>query len=174
MPDQRSSAQPLRERRGEHPYGDTGQAVLLILFLMVWVGDSFFLHESTFLSDYVPLYIRIFVLVLTIATALTLFKSGHVVISHQQRPTAVVTGGAFRYVRHPLYLGGIITYLGLAISTFSLVSLALVLGIFVFYNYIAGYDERLLEAKFRDNYRTYKHRTGKWVPRISTKHMSKT
>jgi protein-S-isoprenylcysteine O-methyltransferase Ste14 len=85
-----------------------------------------------------------------------------------------VTNGAFRYVRHPLYLAGILSYLGLAISTFSLASLALVLGIFIFYDYIAGYEERLLEAKFGNKYRTYKHGTGKWVPRISTERLSKT
>ena len=173
MPNQRSDAEPLRERKGEHPYGDAGQVVLLILFLIVWMPDSFFLHESTFLSNYIPTYIRILVLVLTIATALILFKSGPVVISHQQRPTAVVTNGAFRYVRHPLYLAGILGYLGSAISTFSLASLALVLGIFIFYDYIAGYEEGLLEAKFGNKYRTHKDRTGKWVPRISTERLSK-
>jgi protein-S-isoprenylcysteine O-methyltransferase Ste14 len=36
---------------------------------------------------------------------------------------------------------------------------------FVFYNYIAGYEEKLLETKFGDSYREYERRTGKWLPR---------
>jgi len=88
------------------------------------------------------------------------------VVDHEHKPGKVITNGAFKYVRHPLYLASILTYLGLTISTLSLISLALFVGIFVFYNYIASYEEKLLEAKFGDEYRKYKERTGKWMLRI--------
>lgn len=156
----------IKEKNGEHPFGDTGQLISLVVFLVVWVGDSFFLHQSTFLSDYVLLSIRLTILGLTLITAICLFKSGHVVVSHEKRPNSVIAAGAFRFVRHPLYLASILTYLGLTVSTVSLFSLALFVGIFVFHNYIASYEEKLLEAKFREAYRNYKKRTGKWVPRI--------
>jgi len=157
----------MEEKNGEYPFGDTGQLILLGVFLIVWVGDSFFLHTSTFLSDYVPLYVRLVILGLTLAAAMYLFRSGHVVVSHEQRPNSVVATGAFRHVRHPLYLGSILTYLGLTVSTASLFSLALLAGIFVFYNYIASYEEELLETEYGEEYRKYKMRTGKWVPRIA-------
>lgn len=156
----------MKEKKGEHPFGDAGQMILLGVFLVVWVGDSFFLRKSTFLSDYVPLYIRLVILGLTLIAAMYLFRSGHVVVSHEQRPNSVVATGAFRYVRHPLYLASILTYLGLTVVTVSLFSLVLFVGIFVFYNYIASYEEKLLDAKFGEEYRKYKRRTGKWVPRI--------
>lgn len=156
----------MKEKDGEHPFSDTGQLISLGAFLVVWVGDSFFLRQSTFLSDYVPLYIRLIILGLTLITAICLFRSGHVVVSNEQRPNSVVEKGAFRYVRHPLYLASILTYLGLTISTVSLFSFALFVGIFVFHNYIASYEEKLLEAKFEEDYRNYKKRTGKWAPRI--------
>ncbi|MDP2815153.1 MAG: isoprenylcysteine carboxylmethyltransferase family protein, partial [Rectinemataceae bacterium] len=146
----------MKEKNGEHPFGDAGQLILLGVFLIVWIGDSFFLHKSTFLSDYVPLYIRLVILGLTLAAAMYLFRSGHVVVSHEQRPNSVVATGSFLYVRHPLYLASILTYLGLTVSTASLFSLALLAGIFVFYNYIASYEEELLETKFGDEYRKYK------------------
>jgi len=76
--------------------------------------------------------------------------------------------GAFRYVRHPLYLASILFYLGLSISTGSLISLALLAVMCIFYNYIAGYEEKLLEKKFGEGYIRYKKRTGKWVPKIGT------
>lgn len=115
----------MREKDGEHPFGDAGQLIWLGVFLVTWVGDSFFLRKSTFLSDYVPLYIRLAFLGITLITAIYLFGSGHVVVSHDHRPNKVLTTGAFRYVRHPLYLASILTYLGLTISTLSLFSLAL-------------------------------------------------
>ena len=156
----------MKEKKGEHPFGDAGQLILLGLFLVVWLGDSFFMRKSTFLSEYVPLYIRLSILGLTLLTAMYLFRSGHFVVSHEQRPNSVVVTGAFRYVRHPLYLASILTYLGLTVSTLSLFSLTLFVGIFVFHNFIANYEEKLLGARFGEEYRKYKKRTGKWVPRI--------
>ena len=159
----------MKEKNGEHPFGDAGQLILLAFFLVVWVGDSFFLRKSTFLADVVPLGIRLVILVLSLMTATLLFRSGHVVVSHEHRPTDIVSTGAFRYVRHPLYLGCLLFYMGLAVSTVSLFSLALLVLIFVFYNYIAGYEEKLLVQSFGERYSSYKKNTGKWMPRIGKK-----
>ena len=156
----------MKEKNGEHPFGDAGQLIFLAFFLVVWVGDSFFLRKSTFLADSVPLYIRMVILVLSLMTAALLLRSGHVVVSHEHRPTDVVSTGAFRHVRHPLYLGCILFYLGLAVSTVSLFSLALLVLIFLFYNHIAGYEEKLLVQRFGEKYNSYQRRTGKCVPRI--------
>jgi protein-S-isoprenylcysteine O-methyltransferase Ste14 len=65
-----------------------------------------------------------------------------------------------------LYSAAILFYLGLAVSTASLFSLALLVVIFLSYNYIATYEERLMEIKFGEDYVSYKKRTGKWVPMI--------
>ena len=78
----------------------------------------------------------------------------------------MVSTGAYQYVRHPLYLGSIMFYLGFAVSTASLFSLVLVVLIFIFYNFIASYEEKLLEDRFHEEYRNYRKRTGKWVPLI--------
>ena len=157
----------MKEKDGEHPYGDVGQLILLALFLIVWIVDSFFLRTSTFLSDHIPLYIRLVFLGLALATAAYLSMSGHDAVGREQRGTEVVSGGAFRYVRHPLYSACLLFYLGLSVSTASIFSLAFFVVIFVFYNYIASYEERWLDEKFGEEYRRYRKRTGKWVPRIS-------
>jgi protein-S-isoprenylcysteine O-methyltransferase Ste14 len=156
----------MKKKNGEHPFGDSGQLILLALSLLIWVGDSFFLKISTFLSDHISLYIRLVILGLLIVTAVYLIRSGHVVAKHEQGSTGVVSTGAFQYVRHPLYLGSIMFYLGLTVSTASLFSLGLVVLIFFFYDYIASYEEKLLEDRFHEDYRNYKIKTGKWVPRI--------
>jgi protein-S-isoprenylcysteine O-methyltransferase Ste14 len=113
-----------KEKESEHPLGDAGQLVSLGLFLFIWVGDSFFLRISTFLPDYVPLYIRFSLLAMAVRTAVYLAMSGHVVVSHEHRPSRVLSDGVFRYVRHPLHLASILAYLGLAVSTLSLLSFA--------------------------------------------------
>ena len=153
-------------RKHEHPYGDIGQIVLFVVFLVIWVLDSFFLHVATFPADYVPLYVRLIILALCLVTAGYLFMSGHVVVQHEQHPGTVVSTGAFRYVRHPLYLASNLTYLGVTVSTLSLLSLALLLIIIAFHDYIASYEEQQLEAEFGEDYVSYKSRTGKWVPGI--------
>lgn len=159
----------MREKNGEHPFGDIGQLISLGLFLIVWVGDSFLLRRSTFMRDYVPLYVSLVVLGISLVAAMYLFRSGHVVVSHERRPGGLVVTGAFRYVRHPLYSASMLTYLGLTVSTVSLLSLVLWVGIFALHNYIASYEEKLLEEKFGEVYTAYKKRTGKWIPRIARK-----
>jgi len=156
----------MNKKNGEHPFGDSGQLILLVLFLIIWVVDSFFLGISTVFTDYISLYIRLVILGVILLFAVYLIRSGHVVVSHGQRPSGVVSTGAFQYVRHPLYLGSIMFYFGLAVSTASLFSLVLVALIFFFYNYIANYEENLLEDRFPEEYRNYKKQTGKWMPMI--------
>jgi protein-S-isoprenylcysteine O-methyltransferase Ste14 len=159
----------MKEKKGEHPLGDAGQLILFGLFLVVWILDSFILRRSTFLASTLPLAIRLIILGVALVTAFYLFKSGHVVVTGDQRPTEVVSSGAFRYVRHPLYLGSILVYLGLTVSTASLFCLGLLVVIILFYNYIAGYEEKLLEVKLGKAYVAYQKNTGKWVPHIGKK-----
>jgi protein-S-isoprenylcysteine O-methyltransferase Ste14 len=159
----------MRERNGEHPLGDAGQLILFGLFLVIWILDSFILQRSTFLAHDIPLVIRLVFLGVALFAAVYLLKSGHVVVSGEQRPTTVVSCGAFRYVRHPLYLGGILIYLGLTVSTASLFCLALLVVIALFYNYIAGYEETLLEIKLGQAYIAYQKKTGKWIPHFGKK-----
>jgi protein-S-isoprenylcysteine O-methyltransferase Ste14 len=121
----------MREKKGEHPFGDAGQLISLGVFLIVWAGDSFFLHKSTFLSNYVPLYVRLAILGIALIVALYLYRSGHVVVTPEQRPSHVVTTGTFRLVRHPLYLASLSTYLGMTVATASLLALAILVGIIV-------------------------------------------
>ena len=160
----------MKEKNGEHPLGDAGQLILFNLFLVIWILDSFILHHSTFLADSIPLLIRLIILGVAFAAAVYLFKSGHVVASGDQRATEVVSTGAFRYVRHPLYLGSILIYFGMTVSTASLFCLTLLVLIALFYNYIATYEEKLLEVKWGQDYIAYKKKTAKWIPNFSKSH----
>jgi len=159
----------LKERNGEHPFGHAGQLIALAVFMAVWVMDSFFGRWSTFPARYVPFAARLALLGLALFTAVSLIRSAAAVHHLEQQPDHVVTTGPFRHVRHPIYLGVMLVYLGLALATDSLFSLAVLVGIFFFYNYIAGYEEKLLVARFGQGYGDYAMRTGKWVPGIGRK-----
>ncbi len=159
----------MQEKNGEHPLGDAGQLILFGVFMVLWILDSFVLHRSTFLANTIPLTLRLIILGVALITAFYLFKSGHVVVTGDQRPTDVVSSGAFRYVRHPLYSGSILVYFGLTVSTASLFCLALLVVIVLFYNFIAGYEEKLMEAKFGKTYVAYQKNTGKWIPHLGKK-----
>ena len=159
----------LKEQNGEHPLGDAGQLIVFGVFMVIWILDSFVMGGSTLLSKYIPLVIRLIILGVALGIAFYLFKSGHVVVIPAQHPTEVVSSGAFRYVRHPLYLGSIFVYLGLTVSTASLFCLGLLVVAILFYNYIAGYEEKLLEVKLGQAYIAYKKKTGKWTPHFGKK-----
>ena len=156
----------LQHNKGEHPHSDSGQLVLLVLFLAVWVVDSFFLRFSTFPAAWIPLLPRLVLTAALLVAAVLLVRAGHTVIGHDDERQGLVTTGAFRYVRHPLYLGSMLFYLGLLLATFSLASLGLFVVIAIFYNYIAGYEERLLEERFGQDYARYRERSGRWLPGV--------
>jgi protein-S-isoprenylcysteine O-methyltransferase Ste14 len=153
----------MRVREGEHPRGDTGQLLLLGVFLVVWAGDSFAWHGTTALADRIPLPARLLACAVVLVAAALLIRAGHAAIAHD-RPPGIVSTGAFRYVRHPLYLGSILFYLGLVVSTASLAALALTALIAVFYDRIASYEESWLERRYGEAYAEYRARSGKWWP----------
>ena len=154
------------EKNGEHPFGDMGQLIIFFVFLTVWVLDSFWLHFTTFLSNVAPLYTRLGVMAIIFIVSLVLIGSGHKAVHQAKEGGGVISDGAFGYIRHPLYLGTMLFFLAMAVATASLVSLALIVMVFFFYNYIASYEEKLLEKKYGESYVKYKTRTGRWFPRL--------
>jgi protein-S-isoprenylcysteine O-methyltransferase Ste14 len=156
----------MEDGSGEHPWGDAGQLVALTVFGAVWIADSFIFNHSTFLADSIPLSCRLIVLTLALGLAGALGWSGHAAVRHGQPPDRVLEAGAFRFVRHPLYLANLTVYAGMTIATLSLCALGVLGGIFAFHDHIATHEERILEARFGEAYGAYRHRTGKWIPKL--------
>jgi protein-S-isoprenylcysteine O-methyltransferase Ste14 len=121
---------------------------------------------STFLAGYVPIHVRLILAGHSVPIAVYLARSGHAAVAEGRRFGGVLTTGAFRYVRHPLYLASLIVYLTLTVSTMSLLSLAVFVAAFVFYDHIAGYEEKLMIGKFGGEYESYIKKTGKWIPGV--------
>jgi len=152
---------------GEHPYGDRGQIVFLVVFLVVWGLDSFVFKGTTTLAVIIPLPIRLTAAGLVMALAVYLVEKGHRVISDGSfGSTGLVKEGAFSRLRHPLYGGSLLFYLSLFLATLSLAALAVWSLMAVFYNVIAAHEERQLLERFGDEYRQYQHKVPRWVPRL--------
>lgn len=157
---------------GEHKFSDIGQIIFLVLFLVLWVLDSFVFHFSTILTEYIPIYISAPIggVILLLAGFLA-FKAHQQVFDEVRDPPEVIKTGVFKYVRHPMYLGAILLFLGLTVITLSLASLGLFVIIVIFYEYIARYEEKLLIANFGEDYENYKTATRRWLlfPRFRKK-----
>jgi protein-S-isoprenylcysteine O-methyltransferase Ste14 len=127
-----------------------------MIFLVVWILDSFILGFSTFLVESIPGYIRLLVGIPVLIFASYLARSGlKAVFGEPQETPHVITGGVFSVVRHPIYLGAILFYAGMICLTLSLASAALLVIIIGFYRFISRYEEKLLTERFGDEYRDY-------------------
>lgn len=78
--------------------------------------------------------------------------------------TTLVTAGPFKYSRHPMYLGMVLTVLGLglllgsAIPVFVIIVFPLILD----QRYIAA-EDALLDDMFGETFRDYKKRVRRWI-----------
>jgi protein-S-isoprenylcysteine O-methyltransferase Ste14 len=147
---------------GEAQRNHTIQIGLFIFFIIVWVLDSFIFRFTTFAS-LIPFFLNVITGIVIILLAGYLMSKSHIVF---ERPDPhVVDYSLYAHVRHPMYLGSILLYVGFWLTTLSILSLLPLLCICIGYNYLASAEERMLEAKFGNAYLDYKKRVRKWIPR---------
>jgi len=81
-----------------------------------------------------------------------------------QSTVAIVTDGAFRYSRNPMYLSLTLLYLGLTSLINSLWMLLLVMPLMVVMQRgVVEREEQYLEGKFGEEYLRYKMRVRRWI-----------
>ena len=141
------------------------------MFLAVWIVDSFIITYSTFLNNYVPIYIRVPIAIVFLFLSGYVAKTGLDIVFGETRETpGVVSKGIFGVVRHPIYLGSILFYLALLLLSISISAAIVWLIIIGFYHYLALYEEKLLVKKFGTEYTEYMKKVPMWLPktRINT------
>ena len=148
---------------GEKPGSHRDQMILMVLFLGIWIVDSFILRLTTFLWSWTFSWVFIGVGAVVLVAAVYFMNASHKDLFDTQIE-GLAMKGVFGRVRHPMYLGTHLFYLGLAIVTFSLASIVMWMIIFVFYNILANYEERKLEERFGEQFLEYKSRVRKWIP----------
>ena len=83
-----------------------------------------------------------------------------------QREHRLVTSGVYRYIRHPGYLGEIISMFGVGLSLGSVVGLVLAVVSLLLVLVRIGHEEEMLIDKFGDEYTSYMKRTKRLIPLI--------
>ncbi|RDE11981.1 MAG: hypothetical protein C4K47_09120 [Candidatus Thorarchaeota archaeon] len=149
----------------EHPWGDRGQALFQLAFLILWIADSFVFRLSTVSVGYSLLYTGVLLAGFFILLGIWLHRASNRVVFGQVRdPPRVIEESVFSHVRHPMYLGSLFIDLGLTVATFSIFCVDLFAIMFVFYDRIAAYEERDLSKRFGNAYADYARRVRRWIP----------
>lgn len=128
-------------------------------------------HLWAFLLDYaglVPLAWGVY-LVMTVSMALIALGLALVAVGWAQVYGAryeLRTGGVYRFVRHPQYLGLILVIIALNIQWPTILTLAMAPVLIVMYVRQARREDRELEARFGRAFMSYAGRVPAFVPRF--------
>lgn len=79
---------------------------------------------------------------------------------------ALVTGGIYRYIRHPQYTGLMLLSLGMILDWATLPTLILLPVMAVVYYRLARREENDMIAEFGDEYRAYMLKTRRFIPYV--------
>jgi protein-S-isoprenylcysteine O-methyltransferase Ste14 len=83
--------------------------------------------------------------------------------AHYGEPQQLVTKGPFSVSRNPIYVAFLIPLASLAYCSPVAAIIAMVVYVIVMNIFVIAGEERELEAKFGDTYRTYKAQTPRWL-----------
>jgi protein-S-isoprenylcysteine O-methyltransferase Ste14 len=78
------------------------------------------------------------------------------------------TGGLYGFVRHPIYTGVILIFLGLAFYSLSVFKFLITCSLLLLFYFKSAYEEEQLKKKYRD-YEEYKNITGRFFPKFKSK-----
>lgn len=97
------------------------------------------------------------------AWALGLFREAGTAVPPWEPTTALVTAGAYRYSRNPMYLAVVLLYFGLSLLFAAAWPLmVLVPALIVLHVAVIFREEAYLERRFGDAYRQYRARVRRW------------
>jgi protein-S-isoprenylcysteine O-methyltransferase Ste14 len=138
----------------------------LNLFLFLAIGLHFLFPIVQII---VPPYTLLGLTVITLGIVLTIWSIlvltvKNTTISFNGKATRLVTTGPFQISRNPIYLGGVVLSLGIAITLGSLITFVFPLALLLILNhYYIPSEEVNLEDAFGESYREYKQRVRRWI-----------
>ena len=157
----------------EYPHCDQIQLIMIILFFVVWGGDSlsFFVFKySTVLVGLPSLPALILPAILSLGIGLYLIEKSHkAVFGEATNQPELIDSGVYSRVRHPMYLGILLSCLGFFFISPSLLSFGVWITFFILYDRMAAYEERDLIHKLGEEYIAYQKLVPKWFPHTGPK-----
>ncbi|MDO9546648.1 MAG: isoprenylcysteine carboxylmethyltransferase family protein [Pelolinea sp.] len=151
----------------EHPIGDPLQLLFLIIFIGAIAVDYIFFQSYFLLSAKIPFLLRLPIGLALIASGGWLALKGIQIVFKDLRPEPVmITEGMFSKVRHPIYLGVMIVYVGILLITRSLLGAIVFIFVMILYNWLAKHEEKLMLGIFGDTYQEYIRQVPMWLPKL--------
>lgn len=99
-----------------------------------------------------------------VAAAFFRFRAAGTSIHVHQPTTAIITTGAYRFSRNPIYLAMTLLIAGIAIALDGVWVLVMLAPTLVVMHYgVIAREERYLEAKFGEEYLDYKRSVRRWI-----------
>jgi len=147
----RKSHEHRKDLAGEYRWGDTGQIIFLIVFIIGMISDLFLFKISDSWQNVFAWYFRIAVLIPLLFIAGYFSQRAHKIVFQQERDELIVIKtDVFAMIRHPMYFGSILIYLGFVFLSFSVIALIVFFIIVIFYYYLCRYEEQILIEKLGD------------------------
>ena len=151
----------------EMPHTHLLHLLLQIIFIVVWVLDSWILLISVWLNEFIPLILRIILFITVLVLALiVMFLSHRTLFDHNEPSDTLITSGILSRVRNPLYLSILLIYIAILLLSISIISIVLFIIIFFVYNKMVNYEEKKLEEIFGNEYLEYQKKVPKWIPKL--------
>ncbi|MEO7623659.1 MAG: isoprenylcysteine carboxylmethyltransferase family protein [Gallionella sp.] len=126
-----------------------------------------FVLPIALLPRLVGLWLGAVIIVISIPIVVSAFRSlarAHTAFDARKPTTGIVTDGAFRYSRNPTYWSLALLHVGIALVLGSLWVLLMVAPAVVAVHWgVVLREERYLEAKFGEEYRSYATKVRRWV-----------
>ena len=81
-----------------------------------------------------------------------------------EKPSSFVKKGFYRHSRNPMYLGGLIFLVGLAIMLGNIISFTIPVVFFLVMNFLCiPIEEKIMSDIFKDKYKEYKKKVRRWL-----------
>ena len=163
----KENQQKLSGHDREFPRAHLYHSLLPIIFVIIWIIDSFFLSLTVWLNLYVPLVLRIVLFIITFVLALIFIQLSHKALFKDHEPSdTLLIQGILKHTRNPMYLGILLIYLSLIFLSISVISIVFYVFVILLYNKMVNFEEAILEKLFGKDYIEYKNKVPKWIPKL--------
>ncbi|MFX0105965.1 MAG: methyltransferase family protein [Candidatus Hodarchaeota archaeon] len=149
----------------EIPHAHIYHASMPVAFFTIWFLDSNIFRISIILNDFVPFLIRLVLFILVTTSAITFIMLSHrALFKSHEAPNSLITNGILAYVRNPMYFGILLIYVSFILLSISLISIGFFAIVFLVYNRMVKFEEKILENMFGKQYLEYRNKVPKFIP----------
>jgi len=169
MSDKNSTRELNNPLSREMPHTHLYHILLPLIFMGIWMIDTFFLHLTTWLNFIVYPLVRLVFFIIIVCIGIIIIQLAHKTLFEGNKPSdTLLMEGILRHVRNPMYLGIILFYITILFLSISAISIIFFIFAILVYNKMVNYEENILEKKFGKEYIEYQKKVPKWIPSIKT------